>query len=140
MITIIAETHLVIVAFGVTLLTNLRDGKIVSSIQLRVLAQKNAVEPNVMDTEVVFQTLRVERIARNGLSKLLINMEIHHKRNQIRDSVTTITAETQMVKRLSGATLMINPRDGNTVNQRVQLRVLVQKNAVESNVLDTEVV
>jgi len=81
----------------------------------RILFQKYAVVPNAMDTEVLFQTLNQERIARNGLSKLLISMKIHHKRNQIRDSVIIITAETQMVKRQSGATLMMYPRDGNTV-------------------------
>ena len=53
MITTIAETHLVIVVFGVTPMTNLRDGKIVSLTKRRVLVQKNAVESSVLDTEVV---------------------------------------------------------------------------------------
>ena len=78
--------------------------------------QKYAQETNAMAIEEDKPKPDQARHARDGINKLLTDMETLQRRKPPPDSSETI-AETQMVKRLFGAILLTRTRDGNSVIQ-----------------------
>lgn len=88
--------------------------------------QKYAQETNAMAIEEDKPKPDQARHARDGINKLLTNMETLQRRNQPLDSSAT-SAETQMVPNLSGVTLPTTRRDGNTVTQSARRLMILVK-------------
>lgn len=78
--------------------------------------QKYAQETNAMAIEEDKSKPDQARPARDGINKLLTDMETLQRRNQAQVSSETI-AETQMAAKLFGAILLTRRRDGNGVIQ-----------------------
>ena len=83
-------------------------------------AQHHALESNVRITEVLSAKLYLARLARNGLYNLLRSMAINLKRDQAQGWETIITAEIQVVIKVSGVTLMTQARDGKIASQKMK--------------------
>lgn len=125
-----AETQMVPSLSGATPLIKRRDGRTVTQLlkrrrrnlksQRKNLETRNAQESSAMATEESRPRLLQEEIARDGMSKLLTSILILQRRSQ-RLVLLTTTAETQMVKRQSGATRWTRERDGSSVNQSKEL-------------------
>jgi hypothetical protein len=86
---------------------------------------RNALEINVLDTEETKTRAEVEKLVRCGQINLHTSTLVDQRRGQARElkEKETTSAETQMTQTLSGATLLIQRRDGNTVIQSRQLRL-----------------
>jgi hypothetical protein len=114
-----AEIQMVKRPFGATPLIRERDGSIATQLagnHHTSLDVRNVLETNVLAIEEDKSELDQERPARDGIDNLLIDMQTLLRRNQTLGFMLT-TAETQMVRQLFGATLLIEKRDGNSVTQ-----------------------
>jgi hypothetical protein len=138
----IAEIQMVPNLFGATLLQDPRDGNTATQLagnQLTSLEKRDALEANAMDTEEDKPRLDLERLVKNGMLNLLIDIAILLKRNQTLDSMET-TAETQTVNQPFGATPQTNPRDGNSVTQLViNMSTRARTKKLDSGIQETSI-
>jgi hypothetical protein len=104
--------------------------------------QKYAQETNAMAIEEDKPKPDQARHARDGINKLLTDMETLQRRNQAQVSSETI-AETQMLARAFGAILLTRKRDGSIVIQsarklkKMTVKTRMSKSAQARDVLAT---
>jgi len=104
------EIHPTIKASGATPLIQRKDGMTATQLlMIKLMAQKNALEINAQNTEDDKIKPNLEKLVKHGILKHLTNMQTMH-------AELRISAETQMVRKQSGATPLIQRKDGSTVN------------------------